>query len=286
MLSTNPADAGNRIRHAIKSAGLTQAQTAAAIDVTPQSVNRWIKEGKISRENLMALSRATGSTFTWLSTGEGPQLYRTSESVFKAMQDTGLVHAQIMDDLGIAPRTFIQWIVEAPPEDLPQMTDRIVEVLHTTTELVQRMMKTSLMEGAPAMQADFKGGLTAWHTPVAGALQLDDSGWGQLVKTDVEDVEARTSDPTAYGRVIRGNQLEPAICNNWVLLIEPSVDPRPGEYVLVRLNDDRCSIREYLYKRGDEYSFSDIVGKKERTSIPQEDIRYIRRVGAMVPPAL
>jgi transcriptional regulator with XRE-family HTH domain len=285
MLSNDPAEAGDRIRHAIKAAGLTQAQVAAAIEVTPQSVNRWIKEGKISRENLMSLSRATGSTFTWLATGEGQQLYRTSESVFKAMKETGLVHAQVMDDLGIAPRTFIQWIVEAPPEELPQMTDQIVEVLHTTKELVQRMMKNSLMEGAPAMQADFHGGMTAWHTRIAGALELNDSGWGELVDAEHENVEARTSDPTAYGRVIKGSQLEPAICNNWVLLIEPSVDPRPGEYVLVRLNDDRCSIREYLYKRGEEYSFSDIVGERERISIPETDIRYIRRVGAMVPPA-
>ena len=286
MLSSDPAEAGNRIRHAIKSAGLTQAQVATAIEVTPQSVNRWIKEGKISRENLMALSRATGSTFTWLATGEGQQLYRTSEGVFKAMQETGLVHAQVMDDLGISPKTFIQWIVEAPPEDLPQMTDRIVEVLHTTEELVQRMMKTSLMEGVPAMQADFQGGLTAWHCPVAGALQLDDSGWGELVKTDIENVEARTADPTAYGRVVKGTQLEPAICNNWILLVEPSVDPSPGEYVLVRLNDDRCSIREYLYKRGNEYSFSDIVGHKHRFTIAENEIRYIRRIGALVPPAV
>ena len=285
MLSNDPTEAGIRIRHAIKSAGLTQAQVAAAIDVTPQSVNRWIKEGKISRENLMALSRATGSTFTWLATGEGQQLYRTSEGVFRAMQETGLVHAQVMDDLGITPKTFIQWIVEAPPEELPEMTDRIVEVLHTTKELVQRMMKTSLMEGVPQIQADFRGGLTAWHTPVSGALQLGDSGWGELIMADIDDVEARTADPTAYGRVIKGTQLEPAICNNWVLLIEPSVDPSPGEYVLVRLNDDRCSVREFLYKRADEYSFSDIVGRKERISIPREDIKYIRRIGAMVPPA-
>ena len=64
---------GIRVKSAILGAGLTQKQIAAAIGVSQQSVTKWIKDGKICRENMLLLSRVTGYTFNWLSTGSGMQ---------------------------------------------------------------------------------------------------------------------------------------------------------------------------------------------------------------------
>lgn len=61
---------GNRIRRAIRDAGTTQAEVARALNVSPQSVGQWVKNGLISRSNLYALSNLLDVSAHWLLTGE------------------------------------------------------------------------------------------------------------------------------------------------------------------------------------------------------------------------
>lgn len=56
---------GARIKHAITTAQLSQAEAARRLNTTPQAVNGWISTGKISLGNLVALSRLTGRSLAW-----------------------------------------------------------------------------------------------------------------------------------------------------------------------------------------------------------------------------
>jgi plasmid maintenance system antidote protein VapI len=278
-------ETGARVKHAIKGAGLTQKQVAEAIGVTPQSVNKWIKEGKISRDHLMDLSRATGSTFTWLATGEGAQLHQVAETFFRNMAESGVIHAQVMDDLGIAPKTLIQWVAEASPDEMPEVIDQLVDALHASPEFVRRVLLQTAREKAARAKAQLGGVESGWHTTISGALHLSDSHWHELVETQSGLVDVRTSDPTAYALVVKGDQLAPAVCNGWMILIEPGKEPQPGEYGLIRNQDGKFMVCELLYQRRDEISVSSITRFQDRISITTETIDYIRQIGAILPPS-
>ena len=60
---------GQRIEEALANTGLKQAKIAELMNVTPQAVNKWIKTGRISKENLRKLAKITGAPLTWLISG-------------------------------------------------------------------------------------------------------------------------------------------------------------------------------------------------------------------------
>jgi len=94
---------GIRVKSAILGAGLTQKQIAAAIGVSQQSVTKWIKDGKICRENMLLLSRVTGYTFNWLSTGSGMQRRHHANTLYRLLAESGITHSMIIEKLNIAP---------------------------------------------------------------------------------------------------------------------------------------------------------------------------------------
>lgn len=64
-------DLNEKIRYALKRASLTQTAVAQSIGVTPQSVYKWIKTGKIDKVNLQKLADLTGLRIEWfLGTNE------------------------------------------------------------------------------------------------------------------------------------------------------------------------------------------------------------------------
>ncbi|MBL4981728.1 LexA family protein [Pseudomonas fluorescens] len=64
-------DLNEKIRYALKRASLSQTAVAQRIGVTPQSVYKWIKTGKIDKANLQKLADITGLRIEWfLDTNE------------------------------------------------------------------------------------------------------------------------------------------------------------------------------------------------------------------------
>lgn len=70
---------GERIRYAIKQSGKKQNEIATAIGVTAQAVNKWIRDGQISKENLFRLSAETGFSYLWIAKGVGSMMSNTME---------------------------------------------------------------------------------------------------------------------------------------------------------------------------------------------------------------
>lgn len=58
-------DLNEKIRYALKRSSLTQTAAAQRIGVTPQSVYKWIKTGKIDKANLQKLADITGLRIDW-----------------------------------------------------------------------------------------------------------------------------------------------------------------------------------------------------------------------------
>lgn len=79
---------GDRIKSALKSRGLTNADLARACDVTPQAVGSWVKSGKIDKKHLPVIARICSTSLDWLMSGtnldafvsSGPRHRGVSES--------------------------------------------------------------------------------------------------------------------------------------------------------------------------------------------------------------
>jgi phage repressor protein C with HTH and peptisase S24 domain len=61
-----------RLKKALQAAHMTGAELARALDETPQSVHSWLKTGRINKQKLAKVAKATGADLGYLISGEPP----------------------------------------------------------------------------------------------------------------------------------------------------------------------------------------------------------------------
>lgn len=71
MVERVDTERGQRIAVAIRDSGRPKRRIAAECGVSPQAVTKWVKTGKIGRDNLQCLSQCTGCKYEWLNDGTG-----------------------------------------------------------------------------------------------------------------------------------------------------------------------------------------------------------------------
>ncbi|MEO5566585.1 MAG: helix-turn-helix transcriptional regulator [Luteimonas sp.] len=87
--------AAHRIRIARRSAGLSQAQLAAELEVQRSAVSHWeALRGKPRMNHLRQLALLTGVQFEWLATGRGPM----TPSAETLLDSVAAVDALMVDD--------------------------------------------------------------------------------------------------------------------------------------------------------------------------------------------
>lgn len=129
------------------------------------------------------------------------------------------------------------------------------------------------------------------RAPLVGTAQLGMDGYWEEFEypTGHGDgyVEISSRDPNAYTLRVRGLSMYPAIKNGWLVVVEPSQDPVPGEYVLLRLRDGRKTIKTFLYLRNDIVGVESVNGGETHEfwldELEQE--RGIQYVGGVYPPS-
>ena len=85
----------NRLQIALDSSGKSQRKIALAIGITPQALNKWLKTGNASKENLKDFSDETGCDYLWLLTGEE----RPTNQTGFISDDEALKMARELDEL-------------------------------------------------------------------------------------------------------------------------------------------------------------------------------------------
>lgn len=71
VMTENADHAGHRLKTALRISGKTQRALAEHCDVTPQAVNKWIRTGKVGRDNLAHAAEFLDVGLAWLATGRG-----------------------------------------------------------------------------------------------------------------------------------------------------------------------------------------------------------------------
>lgn len=169
-------------------------------------------------------------------------------------------------------------------------------VPHAKVERVASAIKCSAMwlrEGEAAAQgvADDGGvGYTASRTAgiaLVGTAALDSNGqWSAISKDDATGrAQALPTGDACYALRIKGDSLAPAIPNGWVVIVEPDGVPHPGEYVIICTSDNKCTIKEFLYKRGQEYTLNNLGNEYKTIVIDEMATDRIEPIAAIIPPS-
>lgn len=169
-------------------------------------------------------------------------------------------------------------------------------VPHAKIERVAISMKCSAMwlrEGEVAAHrvADDGGaGYTASRTAgiaLMGTAALDSNGqWSGIGKDGgTGRAQALPTGDACYALRIKGDSLSPAVPNGWVVIVDPDGVPHPGEYVILCTSDKKCTIKEFLYQRVQEYTLNSLGDEQKKIAIDEMAIDRIEPIVAMIPPS-
>lgn len=120
---------------------------------------------------------------------------------------------------------------------------------------------------------------------VVGQAKLGENGWYDVVQAAGSDgfVEAVSNDPEAYALRVVGDSMHPAIKSGWYVLVEPSHEPCPSDYVAVALTDGRKMVKEFLYRTDREVGLQSVNGAK-RLTLQLDQIATIHPVSNLLSP--
>ncbi|TLX53817.1 Cro/Cl family transcriptional regulator [Stutzerimonas nosocomialis] len=120
---------------------------------------------------------------------------------------------------------------------------------------------------------------------ILGTAQMGTEGyWYALDEADgVVDVPSR--DPGAYALRLKGDSMAPAIRSGWIAIIEPNHRLVPLEYVMIRLRDGECMLKELLQATDEEVVVQSVNEQFGRRTIPADQIDSIHYVGHIVAPS-
>jgi phage repressor protein C with HTH and peptisase S24 domain len=98
-------------------------------------------------------------------------------------------------------------------------------------------------------------------------------------------VEYPSRDKTTFALRVRGGTMRPRYRSGEFLIVEPSQTPVSGSDVLVVLKDGTNLLKELLFTRDDEITFSALIGDFQPKTISEADIQSIQQVVAILPPS-
>jgi transcriptional regulator with XRE-family HTH domain len=138
----------------------------------------------------------------------------------------------------------------------------------------------------------FSGGSLSEPVPMHPVRKIQVTATGKMLSEDQVEllvgaggyVYASTTDPEAYAIVMKGDEGYPAIRHGWVLVIEPNVQPTPGEFIFLKLRDGRDLVVELLMRTEDSITVMAANGTK-RTTHDLGEVEAILAIGAQVPPS-
>lgn len=95
-------------------------------------------------------------------------------------------------------------------------------------------------------------------------------------------VQSFSPDPSAYALRVRGDSMHPAIRHGQFVVVEPSSECVPGDYVVIVLRDGRKMVKELVRMTVVEITIESVNGG-DRATIDTIDIEKMHPVSAIIP---
>lgn len=200
----------------------------------------------------------------------------------KKARETGLTQEVISSELGITQGVVGQWlngITRIPDKRLIWLASRLGFNAYAIRE---DLADYNISDHNPPQR------IAPTRIPIVGNAQAGPDGYwddmGHLEHSD-EFVEIPCADPKAYALRVRGDSMSPAIRNGWVIVVEPDGQLSPGEFAVVCTTDGLCMVKEFMYQRGDEYTFISINQDHKPITVSQANITRLAPIINLMPPS-
>jgi transcriptional regulator with XRE-family HTH domain len=130
---------------ALKRSGISKAEIARRLGITPQAVNGWFKTGTIQKRNLAAFARETQSDLGWLMEGADNAIAPQQPSSKPTLMGERIIAFMVANNvvnhdefaegiLGISVQQFKSWLYEAQETVDAKPLLRCADALNTNAE--------------------------------------------------------------------------------------------------------------------------------------------------------
>jgi SOS-response transcriptional repressor LexA len=230
------------------------AEVARLLGVTEQVITNWTRRG-VSRDGLLLTQEKIGCSATWLKTGQGAMLAVVEHKHVSTPSDSP------------DKRQNIRHIKEIPTPNKHRLTGQAPEKKSANVFGGE----TSLRK-VPVISYVQAGMMTEVMDPFA-------LGEGfELITTDLD------LSPGAFALVIKGESMLPEFREGDKIVIDPAVQPLPGDMVIAKNTEEEATFKKYRprgYNERGEMVF-ELIPLNEDYPVMRSDIEHLRVIGVMV----
>lgn len=125
------------------------------------------------------------------------------------------------------------------------------------------------------------------RVPVVGMAQLGDNGFWAELETPVGYGDGFIPFPAksrnAYALRCRGDSMKPRIKNGEFVVVDPEIEPAPGDEVLLKAKDGRVMVKELLYIRDEAVHLLSVNEAHGKMTFPMADIDCLHCIAGIMP---
>ena len=222
-----------------------------------------------------------------------PYMSTLAERIIEARLEAGITEpAEMARRAGVKPAAAYQWESGATKSLKAETAIALAEVLGVsmswlTTGKGPKHPKNGVAEPV-STYGETHPQTAVRRVPVRGTASMGMDGYWVDLEYPVGHgdgyFEHPTSDPDAYVLRVKGDSMHPAIRSGWYVLVEPNGTVQQGEYVLVKLNDGRSTVKELLWHKHGEYALL-AIANDARLTVAEADVEGIYPIAAVLPPS-
>lgn len=123
--------------------------------------------------------------------------------------------------------------------------------------------------------------------PIVGTTQAGpDAHWEEMgypVGYGEEYVDMPRPDPATYALRVRGGSMGSRIKDGEAIVVSPTVEPMPGEEVVVRTVDGQVMVKELAWRRAGEIALDSVGNGYGRIVLKETAVEWMHSVVGIVP---
>lgn len=205
------------------------------------------------------------------------------ERIARAIQVSGLKKGEIAAQCNVANSAVTQWLSGESKSLKPENLFALAKATGFSAQWLaieegpERI--ESNVEAGPDIQSPYR------EIQIVGTAQMGTEGYWYALDESDGIVEVPSRDPGAYALRLKGDSMAPAIRSGWIAVVEPNHRLVPLEYVMIRLHDGECMLKELLQATDEEVVVQSVNEQFGRRTIPADQIETIHYVGHIVAPS-
>lgn len=273
----------DRFNEAFKKSGLSQHQLADLVKVSQPAIKKLVSGETKSFRKIAELAKALNVDLNWLSTGkshtknqDGNQL-NVAKRIKLRRENLGLTQEQVSQKIGVNQDSYQQ--IERGDVNPSRYLYEISVALECDMAWLLSGKDDSNVEHITLNNTD--------RVPIISFVQaglwtescsMEDSTGFEYLQTDLDLSES------SFALRIKGQSMEPDFIEGDMIIIDPTIKPMPGEFVVAVNGEEEATFKKYRelgYDEHERMQFELIPLNRDYPSMSSLK-QQIRIIGTMV----